>query len=295
LRVTGTGATAPIPFAIDPQTWTEGLFAQNLIKVRHQPCTGTAATEVKVMAQWEEYEDLEANSNMAEVKLIVTSTTVSVTSRKMKAHWTPELAQDLAAYHSIDAEAELTALLSEELAAEIDRLLHLLETDHSDNVLNALHDAQSHFEALDGYQLRSRSESVLEGLGFTTTDLVRPLNEFSGGWRMRVMLAKILLGQPDLLVLDEPTNHLDLPSIEWIEEYLDNYEGTVVIVSHDRFFLDRVVTKIAEISNSKITTYTGNYSFYVEAKELSEDMQRSQFKNQEKYLKEENIAVRQKI
>jgi ATP-binding cassette subfamily F protein 3 len=204
------------------------------------------------------------------------------------------LNQDLLSYESQKSILEVAMEAFEKqnaLAAEIDRLLHLLETDHSDNVLNALHDAQSHFEALDGYQLRSRSESVLEGLGFSTTDLTRPLNEFSGGWRMRVMLAKILLGKPDLLLLDEPTNHLDLPSIEWIEEYLDNYEGTVVIVSHDRFFLDRVVTKIAEISNSKITTYTGNYTFYLEAKELSEDMQRSQFKNQEKYLKEQERFI----
>jgi ATP-binding cassette, subfamily F, member 3 len=204
------------------------------------------------------------------------------------------LNQDLLSYESGNSIIDVAMEAFEkqnQLAAEIDRLLHLLETDHSDEVLNKLHDAQSHFEALDGYQLRSRSEAVLEGLGFSTEDLSRPLNEFSGGWRMRVMLAKILLGQPDLLLLDEPTNHLDLPSIEWIEDYLDNYEGTVVIVSHDRYFLDRVVNKIAEISNSKITTYTGNYTFYLEAKSMSEDMQRNQFKNQEKYLKEQEKFI----
>ncbi len=177
------------------------------------------------------------------------------------------------------------------LAEEIDQLLHQLETDHSENILHKLHDAQSHFDALDGYQIKSKAETVLEGLGFSTTDLERPLNEFSGGWRMRVMLAKILLGKPDLLLLDEPTNHLDLPSIEWMEDYLDTYEGTVVIVSHDRFFLDRIVNKIAEISDSKITTYPGNYSFYMESKELSEELQRNQFKNQEKSIKEQEKFI----
>lgn len=123
LRIVPTGATTQyLPFAIAPQTWTQNLFASNQISVIVQTPTGGTSTEnAKVRAYWETYADLEGNSNMAEVKLIVTSTTVSVTSRKMKAHWTPELAQDLAAYHSIDAEAELTALLSEELAAEIDR------------------------------------------------------------------------------------------------------------------------------------------------------------------------------
>jgi len=110
-------------YTIDPQTWTEGLFKDNEISVIVDPTHASGATLafLEYTAVWETYADLEANSNMAEVRLIVTSTTVSVTSRKMKAHWTPELAQDLAAYHSIDAEAELTALLSEELAAEIDR------------------------------------------------------------------------------------------------------------------------------------------------------------------------------
>ncbi|MFM7901997.1 MAG: ABC-F family ATP-binding cassette domain-containing protein, partial [Bacteroidota bacterium] len=177
------------------------------------------------------------------------------------------------------------------LSAEIDILLKKLETDYSDKILNRLHEAQTRFDALDGYQIRSKAEEVLEGLGFTTGDLERPLTEFSGGWRMRVMLAKILLAKPDLLLLDEPTNHLDLPSIEWMEEYLDNYEGTVVIVSHDRFFLDRVVNKIAEVANEKINLYPGNYADYMEAKALAEEIQRNQFKNQEKFLKQQERFI----
>ncbi|MBL0341910.1 MAG: ABC-F family ATP-binding cassette domain-containing protein [Bacteroidetes bacterium] len=204
------------------------------------------------------------------------------------------LNQDLLSYESgksILIVAMEAFVKQNELTAEIDKLLHLLETDHSESILNRLHDAQSHFDALDGYQIRTKAETVLEGLGFSTADLERPLNEFSGGWRMRVMLAKILLGKPDLLLLDEPTNHLDLPSIEWMEEYLDSYEGTVVIVSHDRFFLDRVVNKIAEISDTKITTYPGNYSFYMEAKSLSEELQHNQFKNQEKQIREQEKFI----
>jgi len=144
---------------------------------------------------------------------------------------------------------------------------------------------------MDGYNLQYRAESLLEGLGFSTEDLHRPLSEFSGGWRMRVMLAKIMLQKPDLLLLDEPTNHLDLPAIQWIENYLANYQGTIVIVSHDRYFLDKIVNKIAEISNEKITIYSGNYTFYEGEKALREELQRSQFKNQEKYIKEQEKLI----
>jgi len=204
------------------------------------------------------------------------------------------LNQDLLSYESKNPiiQVAMEAFVEQnKLAAQIDELLQKLETDHSDSVLNRLYDAQTRFEALDGYQIRSKSEEVLEGLGFTTEDLERPLSEFSGGWRMRVMLAKILLAQPDLLLLDEPTNHLDLPSIEWMEDYLDNYEGTVVIVSHDRFFLDRVVNKIAEVANEKINLYPGTYSDYMESKALAEEIQRNQFKNQEKFLKQQERFI----
>ncbi|MFM7054448.1 MAG: ABC-F family ATP-binding cassette domain-containing protein [Bacteroidota bacterium] len=204
------------------------------------------------------------------------------------------LNQDLLSYESKNPILQVAMeafAVQNKLSAEIDELLKKLETDYSDKILNRLHEAQTRFDALDGYQIRSKAEEVLEGLGFTTGDLERPLTEFSGGWRMRVMLAKILLAKPDLLLLDEPTNHLDLPSIEWMEEYLDNYEGTVVIVSHDRFFLDRVVNKIAEVANEKINLYPGNYADYMEAKALAEEIQRNQFKNQEKFLKQQERFI----
>ncbi len=178
-----------------------------------------------------------------------------------------------------------------QLHEEIEIILHKLESDHSEHILDRLHRLQSEYEALDGYKLQSKAESILEGLGFTTTDLSRPLKEFSGGWRMRVMLAKTLLQNPDLLLLDEPTNHLDLPSIQWLENYLHDYEGAVVIVSHDRYFLDKIVNKIAELEYEKLTLYPGNYSDYLIEKEERQQLQLNAFKNQEKYIKEQERFI----
>src|SRR5690606_10679107 len=132
--------------------------------------------------------------------------------------------------------------------AEMDKILIELEKKGDDAKLldqysHALHD----FEQAGGYEMEHKTAEVLEGLGFSTEDLQRPYDEFSGGWRMRVLLAKMMLQAPELLLLDEPTNHLDLPSIEWLERYLQNYPGSVVIVSHDRYFLDKMVTKIVEV------------------------------------------------
>jgi len=204
------------------------------------------------------------------------------------------LNQDLLSYLSdktiLDVAMEAFSRANQ-LHAEIERILVKLETDHGEDVLNRLHALQSEYEALDGYQLESKASSILEGLGFSSEDLKRPLREFSGGWRMRVMLAKILLQQPGLLLLDEPTNHLDLPSIQWLESYLSEYQGTVIIVSHDRFFLDKIVNRIAEIENEKLTIYTGNYSHYLEEKEERREIQQNAFKNQEKYIREQERFI----
>jgi ATP-binding cassette subfamily F protein 3 len=117
------------------------------------------------------------------------------------------------------------------------------------------------------------------------------LSEFSGGWRMRVMLAKILLQAPDILLLDEPTNHLDLPSIQWLEEYLKAFEGAIVIVSHDRWFLDRVINRTVESRKGKLTVYAGNYSFYLEEKAQREEIQRGEFKNQQAKIRQEERLI----
>jgi ATP-binding cassette subfamily F protein 3 len=145
---------------------------------------------------------------------------------------------------------------------------------------------QAEFEALDGYTLESRTDEVLEGLGFNTADLSKPLRQFSGGWRMRVMLAKLLLAKPNLLLLDEPTNHLDLPSIQWIEEYLQDYEGAIVTVSHDREFLNRLCNTIVEVSGGKLVAYAGNYNFYVEEKEQRKEIQKGAFENQQAQIRQ---------
>ena len=178
-----------------------------------------------------------------------------------------------------------------QLHDEIESLLKKLETDYSEDLLHKLSDKQQEFEALDGYNIEYRAHEILAGLGFSDADTRRNLSEFSGGWRMRAILAKILLQSPDILLLDEPTNHLDLPSIKWLEGYLQAFEGAIVIVSHDRYFLDRVVNKIVESRKGKLTPYAGNYSFYVEEKGLREEIQSGQYKNQQAKIKQEEKLI----
>lgn len=178
-----------------------------------------------------------------------------------------------------------------QLEKEIDAILHKMETDHSDAIINLLADKQHEFEQLDGYNLHHKTEKVLEGLGFSTDQLQQPYSKFSGGWRMRVLLARMLLQNPNLLMLDEPTNHLDLPTIEWLEEYLRTYDGTVVVVSHDREFLDRMVTKIVEVSMQKLTEYPGNYSNYLIQKAERTELHQRQFDNQQQFIKQQEQFI----
>jgi len=178
-----------------------------------------------------------------------------------------------------------------QLHTEIENLLKKIETDYSEDLLHKLSDKQTEFEALDGYNIEYKAHEILAGLGFSEADTHRKLSTFSGGWRMRVMLAKILLQSPDILLLDEPTNHLDLPSIQWLEEYLRAFEGAVVIVSHDRWFLDKVINRTVESRKGKLTVYAGNYSFYLEEKSLREEIQRGEFKNQQAKIKQEERLI----
>ncbi|MEM0940939.1 MAG: ABC-F family ATP-binding cassette domain-containing protein [Bacteroidota bacterium] len=169
---------------------------------------------------------------------------------------------------------------------QIDQTLKEMEENYHDELVDKLSKLQERFEAHEGYTLQSRAEEILEGIGFKTSDLSRPLNEFSGGWRMRVMLAKLLLEKPSLLMLDEPTNHLDLPSIQWIENYLNSYEGAYVIVSHDREFLNRSVNKIVEVTQANLHVYPGDYDNYVKEKELRNELQQNAYENQQKKIRE---------
>jgi ATP-binding cassette subfamily F protein 3 len=199
------------------------------------------------------------------------------------------LNQDLLSYQTDDSILHVAMQAFErqlELQIQIDKVLHKMETNYEDKDVDLLSKLQEEFERLDGYTIQSKTEEILEGLGFSTEDLSRPLRLFSGGWRMRVMLAKLLLQKPALLLLDEPTNHLDLPSIEWVEKYIHDYEGSIVVVSHDRYFLDRTVDNIAEVSNAKITLYPGNYSFYIEEKSLRNEIQKGAYENQQAQIRQ---------
>src|SRR5881275_779290 len=130
-------------------------------------------------------------------------------------------------------------------------------------MLHRYSDLQDAFRLHDGYSIELKTSTVLQGLGFKPSDFERPTETFSGGWQMRIALAKLLLGQPNLLLLDEPTNHLDLEARNWLEEYLHDYPFAVILVSHDRFFLDAVVTRIADLTLRTLTDYVGNYSDYI--------------------------------
>lgn len=199
------------------------------------------------------------------------------------------LNQDLLSFQSEDAIVTVAMEAFKDAVdtqRQIEKILHQLETEYSDELVNKLTKLQEKFEHLDGYAMQAKAEEVLEGIGFTTADLHRPLKEFSGGWRMRVMLAKLLLEKPSLLMLDEPTNHLDLPSIEWVENYLRNYDGAVIIVSHDRQFIDNVATKTVDVTQQQLITYEGNYSFYLQEKELRENIQQNAFDNQQAKIRQ---------
>lgn len=151
---------------------------------------------------------------------------------------------------------------------------------------------QEEFERAGGYSYESQIRTVLFGLQFTEADLLRPLTTFSGGERIRAAFARLLLHRPDLLLLDEPTNHLDLPAIEWVEDYLQSYHGAIVVVSHDRVFLDRVVNRIFELEGHRIYLYHGNYSAYLAEKKKQEELQLRSYRHQQAKVGqlEQNIA-----
>jgi ATP-binding cassette subfamily F protein 3 len=174
----------------------------------------------------------------------------------------------------------------------VEQLGKELEANSEDNdLLIKYTDALHEIDLLDGYNINHKAEEVLHGLGFAIKDLSRPYKEFSGGWRMRVLLAKMILQQPDVLLLDEPTNHLDLPSIEWLEKYLLHYKGSVVIVSHDKYFLNKMVNKIVEVYQQQLHFYTGDYEHYEIEKEQRVEIQQRAFENQQDYIKQQEKFI----
>ena len=160
-----------------------------------------------------------------------------------------------------------------------------------DALLNEYGQVQDRFEHLGGYELESNARKILSGLGFKVTDFERPCSEFSGGWQMRIALAKLFLRHPDLLLLDEPTNHLDLESVQWLRGFISAYEGAVLIVSHDRAFMDACVDHVAALENRRVTTYTGNYSSYLKQREDNLEQMRAKRAAQERDIAHMQVFV----
>ena len=204
------------------------------------------------------------------------------------------LHQDLLSFDTSDSILQVALGAFEkvlQLEKEIEVLGIELEKTGDEKTLHDYSDKLHELEMLGGYNIHHKTEEVLQGLGFPNEDLKRPYKEFSGGWRMRVLLAKMILQQPDLLLLDEPTNHLDLPSIEWLEKYLLHYQGSVVIVSHDKYFLNRMVTKIVEVYQQQLHIYNGNYDYYEKEKAIRLEMQQKAYENQQDYIRQNERLV----
>ncbi len=178
-----------------------------------------------------------------------------------------------------------------QLEKEIEEIGIELERTGNESLAIQYTDKLHELDVLDGYNIHHKTEEILQGLGFTNESLQKPYKLFSGGWRMRVLLAKMILMKPDVLLMDEPTNHLDLPSIEWLEKYLIHYQGAVVVVSHDRYFLDRMVNKVVELYQQQLHFYTGNYSYYQTEKALRIDMQQKAYENQRDYIRQQEKVV----
>ncbi|MDB5279332.1 MAG: ATPase component of transporter with duplicated ATPase domain [Ferruginibacter sp.] len=204
------------------------------------------------------------------------------------------LHQDLLSFDTDDSILEVAMGAFErvkELEKEIEAIGHELERTGDEALAHDYSEKLHELEVLGGYDIHHKTEEILQGLGFSNENLHKPYKLFSGGWRMRVLLAKMILMAPDVLLLDEPTNHLDLPSIEWLEKYLIHYQGAVVMVSHDRYFLDRMVNKVVELYQQKLHFYTGNYSYYETEKALRVDIQQKAYENQQDYIRQNERFV----
>jgi ATPase subunit of ABC transporter with duplicated ATPase domains len=177
------------------------------------------------------------------------------------------------------------------VAAELAQLeAALADPDQADNldaILERFGEVQARFEELGGYALEGRAREVLDGLGFSQEMMDGDVGALSGGWKMRVALARILLMRPDVMLLDEPSNHLDLESLIWLENFLIGYDGALLMTSHDREFMNRIVRKIIEIDGGALTSYAGDYDFYLQQRALAEKQQQAQFERQQAMLAKE--------
>ncbi|MBY0399596.1 ATP-binding cassette domain-containing protein, partial [Myxococcota bacterium] len=165
------------------------------------------------------------------------------------------------------------------------------QADHMDKLVERYGEAQALFESLGGYGLEARAHEVLAGLGFSPEQVAGDVGLLSGGWKTRVGLARILVMRPDALLLDEPTNHLDLESILWLEQWLRDFDGALILTTHDREFMNRIVTKIVAIDGGDITSYSGNYDFYESQRKLAEREQEAQYARQQAMLAKEEAFI----
>jgi ATPase subunit of ABC transporter with duplicated ATPase domains len=182
-----------------------------------------------------------------------------------------------------------------DLHHELEALQHAMEDpermDEMDAILARFGDVQEEYEHLGGYTLEAQAREVLHGLGFEDDQIDGDVGALSGGWKMRVALARVLLGRPDVLLMDEPTNHLDLESIIWLEQFLKSFNGALLMTSHDREFMNRIVSKIAEIDAGEITSYSGNYDFYERERAIRESNQQAAFARQQSMLAKEQRFI----
>lgn len=189
--------------------------------------------------------------------------------------------------------SELARKLAEIEARLQNSAEHPIPDEEMEGLLEKYGEVQLEFEQRGGYELDSRAKAILTGLGIGPGDYGRPVETFSGGWKMRIALARILALNPDVLLMDEPTNHLDLESIMWLEEWLTEFKGAIVMTSHDREFMNRVVSRVVEIANKQITSYTGNYEFYLREREIRrEQLLAAHSKQQDMLAKEEEFIAR---
>lgn len=178
------------------------------------------------------------------------------------------------------------------LKKEIQKIENILESgDYSDEILEKLGDYQTEFEKLGGYEVEHQAAEVLAGLGIRSENHLTPVESFSGGWKMRIALAKVLAQKPDFILMDEPTNYLDLESIVWLESFLKNFKGSIFMTSHDRDFMNSVVQKIVEVNHKTITVYSGNYNFYEVERKIRREQLLARSQRQEAMLKKEEEFI----